>query len=131
MADAPAAGAAAPKIPGSEKVVNPTTVLILGFVTCGLYSLYWMYLRVKEMNEYLGKQAVNPMFVFPGCICGPVLIYADFLFAKGLPEMQKKAGLEAKDEFIMDLLLLVLLAPVGQYMIQQKLNAIWAKTGAT
>ena len=40
MADAPAAGAA-PKIPGSERVVNPTTVLILGFVTCGLYMLYW------------------------------------------------------------------------------------------
>jgi hypothetical protein len=86
-----------------------------------------MWLRVKEMNEYLGKQQVNPMFVFPGCICGPVLIYADFLFAQGIPLMQKKAGIEAKDEFVMDLLLLILLAPVGQYMIQQKLNAIWAK----
>ena len=94
MADAPApaAGGAAPKIPGSEKVVNPTTVLILGFVTCGLYMLYWMWLRVKEMNEYLGKQVVNPMFVFPGCICGPVMIYAMWLYVNGLPEMQKKAG---------------------------------------
>jgi hypothetical protein len=130
MADAPATPAAPglpPNLPGSKKVENPQTVLILGFVTCGLYCLYWMWLRVKEMNEYLGKQQVNPMFVFPGCICGPVLIYADFLFAQGIPLMQKKAGIEAKDEFVMDLLLLILLAPVGQYMIQQKLNAIWAK----
>jgi hypothetical protein len=130
MADAPGAPAAPglpPNLPGSKKVENPQTVLILGFVTCGLYCLYWMWLRVKEMNEYLGKQQVNPMFVFPGCICGPVLIYADFLFAQGIPLMQKKAGIEAKDEFVMDLLLLILLAPVGQYMIQQKLNAIWAK----
>ena len=52
MADAPAAGAA-PKIPGSERVVNPTTVLLLGLFTCGIYPLYWMWLRVKEMNDYL------------------------------------------------------------------------------
>ena len=129
MADAPAAGAAAPKIPGSEKVVNPTTVLILGFVTCGLYSLYWMYLRVKEMNEYLGKQAVNPMFVFPGCICYPVMWYASWLYANALPEMQKKAGIEPKDEKVLHAVLLILLAPVGQWMIQQKLNELWGKAG--
>jgi hypothetical protein len=129
MADAPAAGAA-PKIPGSEKVVNPTTVLILGFVTCGLYALYWMWVRVKEMNEYLGKQVVNPMFVFPGCICGPVMIYAMWLYVNGLPEMQKKAGItDAKDEKVLHLVLLVLLGPVGMYMIQQKLNELWAKAG--
>ena len=130
MADAPAAGAA-PKIPGSERVVNPTTVLILGFVTCGLYSLYWMYLRVKEMNEYLGKQAVNPMFVFPGCICYPVMWYAAWLFAENFPEMQKKAGIEPKDEKILHAVLLILLAPVGQYLIQQKLNELWAKAGVS
>jgi len=129
MADAPAAGAA-PKIPGSEKVVNPTTVLILGFVTCGLYSLYWMWLRVKEMNEYLGKQAVNPMFVFPGCICAPVMWYAAWLYANAFPEMQKKAGIaDVKDEKVLQLILMILVMPVGMYMIQQKLNELWAKAG--
>jgi hypothetical protein len=129
MADAPAAGGV-PQIPGSEKVVNPTTVLILGFVTCGLYGLYWMWIRVKEMNEYLGKQQVNPMFVFPGCICGPVVIYAMWLYVNGLPEMQKKAGItDAKDEKILHLILMILLSPVGMYMIQQRLNELWAKAG--
>ena len=129
MADAPAAGAA-PQIPGSEKVVNPTTVLILGFVTCGLYGLYWMWIRVKEMNEYLGKQQVNPMFVFPGCICGPVVLYAMWLYVNGFPEMQKKAGItDAKDEKILHLILMILLSPVGMYMVQQRLNELWAKAG--
>jgi hypothetical protein len=126
MADAPAAPATGGG--GTKgKVENPMTVLILGFVTCGLYSIYWLWVRVKEMNAYLGKEAVNPMFVVPGCICFPVVLYADFLFAKGIPEMQKKAGVEAKDEFVMDFILLILLAPVGQFLIQQKLNALWAK----
>jgi len=70
MADAPASPTLPPNLPGSKKVENPQTVLILGFVTCGIYCLYWMWLRTKEMNEYLGKQQINPMFVFPGCICG-------------------------------------------------------------
>jgi len=131
MADAPApaAGGAAPKIPGSERVVNPTTVLLLGLFTCGIYPLYWLWLRVKEMNEYLGKQQVNPMFVFPGCLCYFVVLYAAWLYVNGIPEMQKKAGIEAKDEKVLQAVLLILVMPVGMYVIQQKLNEIWAKAG--
>ena len=108
-------------------VENPTTVLILGFVTLGIYCLYWTWVRVKEMNGYLGREQVNPMFIFPGCICFPLFWYADFLFAQGLPEMQRKAGVPIKDDFVMDILLLLFLAPVGQWLIQQKLNEIWSK----
>ncbi len=126
MADAPSAPAAGAG--GTKgKVENPTTVLILGLVTCGLYCVYWLWVRSKEMNEYLGKETVNPMFVVPGCLCFPIVLYADYLFAKGIPEMQKKAGVEAKDEFVLHILLLILLPYVGAYLIQQKLNEIWAK----
>jgi hypothetical protein len=126
MADAPAA---APAGGGGVKgkVENPVTVLILGLVTCGLYCVYWGWVRAKEMNAYLGREAVNPMFIIPGCICFPVVLYAYYLFAKELPEMQKKAGVEVKDEFVLHLILLILLPYVGQYMIQQKLNEIWSK----
>jgi hypothetical protein len=131
MADAPAAGAA-PKIPGSERVVNPTTVLLLGLFTCGIYPLYWLWLRTKEMNEYLGKQVINPMFVFPGCLCFPLIYYVFWLYANNLPEMQKKAGItDAKDEKIIHFLLLFFVMPVGMYMIQQKLNELWAKAGVS
>ena len=122
MTDAPSAGEGA-----KGKVENPMVVLILGFVTCGLYSIYWLWVRAKEMNAYLGKETVNPLFIVPGCLCFPVVLYADYLFAKGIPEMQKKAGVEAKDDFVLDFILLILLAPVGQYLIQQKLNALWSK----
>ena len=129
MADAPAAPAApAPSGGGVKgKVENPTTVLILGFVTCGLYPLYWMWLRTKEVNDYLGEQRINPMFVFPGCFCFPVVLYAMFLMLKSLPHMQKKAGLEAKDELVLHLVLFLFVSPVGMYLCQQKLNEIWSK----
>jgi hypothetical protein len=128
MADAPAAPAAAPSGGGVKgKVENPTTVLILGFVTCGLYPLYWMWLRTKEVNDYLGEQRINPMFVFPGCVCFPVVLYAMFLMLKSLPDMQKKAGVEAKDELVLHLVLFLFISPVGMYLFQQKLNEIWSK----
>jgi len=126
MADAPAAPAAGGG--GAKgKTENPMTVLILGFVTCGIYCVYWLWVRAKEMNEYLGREAVNPLFIVPGCLCSPVLIYADYLYTKGIPEMQKKAGVEAKDEFVVHFLLMLFVMPVGMYIIQQKLNEIWAK----
>jgi len=126
MSDAPAA---APASGGGAKgkVENPTTVLILGLVTCGLYTIFWMWNRAKEMNAYLGKEVVNPMFVVPGCLCFPVVLYAEFLYCKNLPEMQKKAGIEPKDEFVLHLVLMILLPYVGSYLIQQKLNEIWSK----
>jgi hypothetical protein len=128
MADAPAAPAAPASGGGAKgKVENPTTVLILGLVTCGLYTIYWLWIRVKEMNDYLGKQQVNPMFIVPGCFCFPAVVYGEFLFCQGFPEMQKKAGVEAKDDFVLHLVLLILLPYVGSYIIQQKLNALWAK----
>jgi len=128
MADA-AAAPAAPSSGGGVKgkVENPTTVLILGLVTCGLYTIYWLWVRVKEMNDYLGKQAVNPMFVVPGCLCFPVVLYADYLYIWAIPEMQQKAGVEAKDEKVLHLVLMLLLPYVGSYMVQQRLNEIWQK----
>ena len=128
MADAPAPAPAGAAPAGTKgKVEDPKMVLILGLVTCGLYAIYWMWLRTKEINTYLGEQRINPMFIIPGCICGPVVLYAMFLTCKALPDMQKKAGVEAKDEFVLHLILFLLLSPVGMYMYQQKLNEIWAK----
>jgi len=129
MADEPAAPAAAPAGGGGAKgkVENVTTVLILGFVTCGIYPLYWMWTRAKEINAYLGREVINPMFVFPGCLCFPLMYYVAYLMGKAVPEMQKKAGVEAKDEFLVHFLLLIFVMPVGMYMIQQKLNELWSK----
>lgn len=117
-----------PPLPQPKGVVeNPVNVLLFGLLSCGIYSLYWTWLRIKEMNSYLEREQVNPMFIFPGCLCAPFFWYAQYLFAQGLPEMQRKAGVPVTDDLTSDLLLLLFLAPVGQWMIQKKLNDIWSK----
>jgi hypothetical protein len=128
MADAPAAAPAPAPTPGGKgKVEKPEIVLILGLVTCLIYPVIWYLARVKEINNYLGEQRINPMFVFPGCFCPPLLIYVGYMMAKALPDVQKKAGVEAKDEFILHFLLLWLALPVGMFIYQQKLNEAWSK----
>ncbi len=128
MADEPAAAPSPAPAPGSKgKIEKPEIVLILWFVTCGIYPLIWMWQRTKEINTYLGEQRINPMFVFPGCLCPFVSLFALFLAIKSLPDLQKKAGVEAKDEFVLFLVLFLFISPVGAYMYQQKLNEIWSK----
>jgi hypothetical protein len=132
MADAPAApsggGGGNPQIDQAKGLLdNPMMVLILGFFTCGIIPLWWMWTRTKEMNAALGKQQVNPMFVFPGCICFPVFWYASWLFAQGFHEMKKKKGGDVKDEILLHTILMILIMPVGQFLIQQQLNEMSGK----
>jgi hypothetical protein len=127
MADAPAA--AAPSGGGVKgKIEDPKMVLILSLVTCNIYAMYWLWMRVKEMNAYLGEEKVNPLFILPGCFCFPVAVYGSYLFAQNIPAMQKKAGVEAKDEFVLHLVLLILLPWLAAFLIQPKLNEIWSKS---
>jgi len=132
MADAPAApsgGGGGSQIDQAKGLLdNPMMVLILGLFTCGIVPLWWMWTRTKELNAALGKQQVNPMFVFPGCICFPLFWYAAWLFAQGFNELKKqKQGANAKDETVLHVILLILLIPVGQFMIQTQWNELNGK----
>jgi hypothetical protein len=133
MADAPAApsgpasGGGSPVNSASGILDNPMMVLILGLFTCGIVPLWWMWVRTKELNEALGRQQVNPLFVFPGCICFPLFWYAAWLFAQGFHELKKKKGGEVKDDTVLHTILFILILPVGQFMIQQQLNEMAGK----
>lgn len=136
MSDAPAAApppspapAPAPGGGAKGKIEKPETIIILCIVTCGIYGFYWLWQRIKEVNTYMGSQVINPMFVFPGCFCPPIMLYALFLLAKSLPDMQKKAGIQDKDEVVLHFILMWLLGSfgIGQFVFQKKLNELWSK----
>ncbi len=109
------------------KVENSVMQLVLTLVTCGIYGVYWCWVRTKELNAYLGKQAINPMLIFPGCLCFPVLIVGMYFIAKAAAEAEMKAGTSQKDDTIIYFLLLWLVSFVGVWMVQDKLNAVWQK----
>ena len=104
------------------KVENPGMQAGISFV-CFLYALYWIFLKVKELNDYLGREVANPILAFV-----PVLnILALWNLCGALQEAQQKAGVEAKGEAMIDFLSCFICAPYGIFRVQNKLNEIWEK----
>ena len=122
MADIPAPPAGAG---GKGAVLDPMKQML--FSICFFYAIYWMWLRIGELNGFLGKEAIKPLFFFIGIICGPVMLYVMWLMVNAVHEAQLKVDPQAKDDKIMDLVFLLICAPFGIFKMQQKLNAIWQK----
>src|SRR6187431_2074399 len=86
--------------------VDPVLVLILSFLTCGLYLIYWN-LKVSEvLNAVYGKEIISgPIAIFAGC-CYPINGYFFYLVGTdGLPAVQKRIGLPIKDDSVVLLIL--------------------------
>ncbi len=117
------------------KIQNPITVLLLSFVTCGLYAIYWYYLIGTELKIYLGKSddELNPiMNLVLGILCCPYGIYLFyFKYPKEfLVEAQRKAGIQENDISMMTLLFAFVCGYVSLYLIQTELNKVWEAAGA-
>ena len=39
---------------------SPAMVIVLYFITCGIYFYYWVYQVSKETKEFLGDDSINP-----------------------------------------------------------------------
>lgn len=107
---------------------SPVMVIVLSIITCGIYNLYWHYVVGNEVNETLGKEAVNPMLVFVGIICFPVLYYYMYMLDKAMIELAAERGKSYSSNFAL-WVVCSLLAGVGIYIemmqVQTTLNEIW------
>jgi hypothetical protein len=113
------------------KWINPFMTVVLMIVTCNFYGLVWTYKRLIEINVFLGREEIKPMFFFLGIICGPMFWVVLWKLCKALPEMGEVAGVKIEDRSII-LLLLGVCFPYGFYFLaQQDLNKIWEAVGAT
>lgn len=106
-----------PSIP--EFKVDPLIVLILGFITCGLYLIYWNIKVAEVFNAVSEKEVISqPVAIFAGC-CMPVNIYFYYLAGKdALPKVYEKTGELQKDQSTL-LILLGLFFPIAAAMIVQ------------
>ena len=102
-----------------EFKVDPVVVLILSFVTCGLYLIYWNIKIAEVLNAAAEKEVISqPIAIFSGC-CMPVHIYFYYLAGKeALPAVYKKIGYPNKDESTL-LMVLGFFFPMAAAMIVQ------------
>lgn len=115
-------------------VQNPTTVLILILLTCGLYYFWWAYRTSREIDDYLGDSEIPPIVHLLLLIVTGTLWWFvwDILTARRIARMQAMAGLTPKDNTILYTVLNLLgagpvagLGALVALMQQSDLNAVY------
>jgi uncharacterized membrane protein YidH (DUF202 family) len=111
---------------------DPIMVLVLAFVTCGIYGIYEIYMISSEIRDALGRADVNPtMDVVLGIFtCGLYFIYLAYRYPQLILEMQDRVRLPRNDISLVSIILAVCgLSIVSLFMIQTELNKIWEASG--
>lgn len=99
--------------------VDPILVLLLSFITCGLYLIYWNIKIAEVLNAVAEREVIStPVAVFAGC-CLPVNLYFYYIAGKdGLPKVYQLTGELQKDQSTL-LMVLGFFFPFAAAMIVQ------------
>ena len=106
--------------------VDPIIVLILGFITCGLYLIYWNIKVAEVLNAVSEREVISsPIAIFAGC-CYPVNIYFFYLASKeGLPKVYKRIGCPQKDDSGLLIVLGFLFPMAAAMIVQNDINKLY------
>ncbi len=105
---------------------DPVLVLVLGFITCGLYLIYWNIKTAEVLNAVAEKEVISqPVAIFAGC-CFPVNLYFYYLAGKeGLPKLYEKLGQPNNDQSTLLLILGFFFPMVSAMIVQGEINKLY------
>jgi hypothetical protein len=109
---------------------NVILVLVLSFVTCGIYGIIHWFLVAGEINRHSGEEKLNPAMDLLLAIvtCGLWTIYMCYKYPRALYEMEVAEGQQATDNSVICLVLgLVGLGFVPFLILQHEMNEHWKK----
>lgn len=113
------------------KTRNPIVVLLLGFVTCGIYTLYWAYTCADEINKITGQERISPVLFLISFFIPYLPLYFVHKADQNFTEIGQKEGVPYESKFI--LWLVLFLVGVGylvfMFQAQEMLNKIWDARG--
>ncbi len=106
---------------------EPIVVLLLGFITCGLYLIYWNIKAAQVLNAAAGKEVISqPIAIFAGCLM-PVNLYFYYLAGKdALPALYKRVGEEGKDQSTLLMVLGFIFPYVAAMIVQGDINKLYS-----
>ncbi|MES2387102.1 MAG: DUF4234 domain-containing protein [Bacteroidota bacterium] len=110
---------------------DPILVLILGFITCGIYLIYWNYKVTEVLNSALEREVMSPMLAaFSGC-CMPLNLYFYYVGGNALTEVSQKTGNpQFQDKTVLLMVLGFFVPMVAAMVMQGHLNEMYDRTGA-
>ena len=105
---------------------EPWMVCLLAIVTCGFYSIYWVYATTTELRQVSGREDINPTteLIINLLTCGLFGLYAMYRNQQIIHEVYVRRGQphEDKSQLILILNIAVFVVIVTGYfalMIQQ------------
>jgi len=106
--------------------VDPILVLIFGFITCGLYHIYWNIKIAEVLNAVTEREVISaPIAIFAGC-CFPVNVYFFYLAGReGLPEVYKLIGYPQKDDSTLLIVLGFFFPMAAAMIVQNDINKLY------
>ena len=101
-------------------------LLLLGFVTCGLYLIYWNIKMAEVLNAVAEREVIStPIAIFAGC-CMPVNLYFYYLASKEcLPKLHARLGEPQKDQALLLMVLGFLFPVVSAMIVQGEVNKLY------
>lgn len=114
----PYAGAAPTGPKGQTR--NPIMVLLLTYVTCGLYGLIAYWTMLNELKAFLNSDEIQPIYMFI-----PILqLLMIFKLPGWVTEAKRRAGVPNGEASNIVLYLLL-----GPFALAKDLNEVWNPTG--
>jgi hypothetical protein len=107
---------------------DPILVLILGFITCGLYLIYWNIKMADVLNAVAGRTQISQVVaIIAGC-CFPVNVYYYYLVGDTLTPLGALVGKpELKEKATILLILGIFVPMVAAMIVQGHVNEVYDK----
>ena len=105
--------------------VDPIIVLILGFITCGLYLIYWNIKMAEVLNAVNNKEVISPTIaIVTGC-CGLNLFFYWLVGRDGLPKVYELTNQPNKDDSTLLLILGLFFPMISAMIVQSEVNKLY------
>ncbi|HKU41737.1 MAG TPA: DUF4234 domain-containing protein [Polyangiales bacterium] len=123
-----------PELPASGTIPvfknDPILVLALGFLTCGLYLIYWNMKVAEVINAVAGRPMISqPVALVAGC-CMPINVYFYYVCGQALPAIGERTGKRDLGDKTTLLVVLGIFVPMVSAMILQgHINELYEKSG--
>lgn len=104
---------------------NIAMVIILSFITCGIYGIYWFVKVTDEAKQLSSADNASGglAFVYTLITCGIYTIYWNYKMGKNMYEAGQKYGINIEDNSVIYLVLSLFgLGIVSECLMQNDLN---------
>ena len=118
-----------PEFEGRRSIV--TGILVL-FLTCGIYGLYWQFKQMATLNAWLGRNEYSfwLWFFLSILTCGIFALYYEYKMACGINEVQTDKGMYVDQNLpILCVVLALFGVGIASLAIQQyQINKLYGDT---